>query len=458
VRKRRLFLVIAMVATTMIFMPQAKACSCAPSDPRDVLHSSDGAFIGTYVSREPSDPTDPYSDHDYIFETEDVIKGEIGDVIQVRAPENGASCGLEYPPGARAAMFLTKEGELWTSHLCSTVHPDVLTEAAAPFPDPDAEGPPRFLVGGSFGEVRVIALDRQGRTAGYGYGDGDALFMSRCPGGESAAELVGAFFASAPISVDVRRFSDLMVTETTPGPARWDEQFVFPLAARCISSDGDTVAFVRGFGETDAFTELVLFSDEGVSTIDERGAASAALGRDAAYIGDGRRIVVADYSDGGTTTLRTMNRKVSHLAVSPDGRFLVGITGATYQTTDPMARMFLLRTSDGSLVEERKVGASDPESGAIEWLTARRFLYSGGSTAALVMNQELGTIARVRNWFSASSNAIGCDLYGAGHGAVVKASACRRSESELVRAFFSPITPAFLKLPVGTEVNAPPQP
>lgn len=452
-RKRRLFVVVALVAITMIWMPQAKACSCAPSDPRDVLHASDGAFIGTYVGREPSDPTDPYSDHDYIFDTEDVIKGEIGEVVEVRAPENGASCGLEYPPGARAALFLKKEGDLWTSHLCSTVHPDVLTEAAGPFPEPDAEGPPRFLVGGSFGEVRVIALDRQGRTAGYGYGDGDALFMSRCPGGESGIELVGAFFANAPIAVDVRRFSDLDVTQTVPGPARWDDEFIFPLGARCISSDGDTVAFVRGFGPNDGFTELVLFGDEGVSTIDERGIGSAALGMQEAYVGEGRRIVAVDYDDGAAHTLRTLDRKVSHLALSPNGRYLAGITGATYQTTDPMARMFLVRTADGKILEERKIGASDPESGAIEWLSGRRLLYSGGSTAALVMDRELQTVARVRNWFSTSADVIGCDLYGAGHGALVTASACGRSASELVRGFFSPITPALLKLPSGSEIQ-----
>jgi len=71
-KQRVVFLVVAILGAMLIAIPDAKACSCMPSDPRDELHASDGAFVGQYIGREPADATDPFGEYDYIFETEKV--------------------------------------------------------------------------------------------------------------------------------------------------------------------------------------------------------------------------------------------------------------------------------------------------------------------------------------------------------------------------------------------------
>src|SRR6185295_7995655 len=112
----------------------AHACSCLIGDPRDALHRSDGAFVGTLVERtEVDDQTSIFT-----FEVETAVKGMIGAEVDVRSASNGASCGLEVEFGQRIGLLLgTDEDGAWISNLCSQIDPEVLLEAAEPLPEPD---------------------------------------------------------------------------------------------------------------------------------------------------------------------------------------------------------------------------------------------------------------------------------------------------------------------------------
>jgi hypothetical protein len=442
-----------LLTAPLLGIQEAKACSCIPSDPRDDLHASDGAFIGTYVGREPVNPADPYGEYDYIFDTETVFKGEVEDVVRVRAAANGATCGLEYSEGTTGGLFLERDDGFWRSNLCKTERPDRLRDAAQPFARPNAKGPPRLLLGGSFGEVRVIALDTHGDIAGYGYGDGDALLMSLCPGGETSTEVLGTPYALAAASVDVRRVSDLSVQRTIAGPSRWKDAPILPFSARCIGAEGDTAVFARGFDDDGEFSEIVLFAGDDVATVDRGDLSSAAFGRDLLYASDGRAIVAMAYDGRGRRTVATMDEDVSHLALSPDERLLAGLTGAATGDDTP-TEMFVMRTEDGQVRARRELGGNPPR--ALEWAGSRRLLLPR-NPAGQVVDRDLEKLGKVSGWFPVSSVALGCRLFGPGYGAVARASVCDPGSALIIREFFSPITYSMVKLPRGTEVDAPPR-
>jgi hypothetical protein len=163
----------------------AHACSCAIGDPRDALHSADGAFVGTLVERTEVDAQTSI----FTFEVETAVKGTLGAEVNVRSASNGAACGLEVGFGQRIGLLLaTAEDGAWASGLCSQIDPDVLLQAAQPLPEPDGEGPVRFVVGGNLGENRLMSLDRIGRTLGYGAGNGHAQDVDVCPGATRVLE------------------------------------------------------------------------------------------------------------------------------------------------------------------------------------------------------------------------------------------------------------------------------
>ena len=454
--KRSASLVIMLLATMAIAVPEARACSCGPSDPRDDLHESDGAFIGMYVGREPSDPADPFADHDYIFETEKVFKGEIGEVVEVRSASDGAACGLEYPEGARAALFLDEEEGLWRSNLCRTVQPGLLERAAAPLPAPDARGAPRLLVGGSFGEVRVIALGRAGRTAGYGYGEGDLHHMSLCPGGRRSVELASDRYFQPPIFVDVRKLSTLDVTSTKEAPDGWSDASVFPLGISCVDRDGAAVVAGRGFEKGATFIELRRFSAGATSRIYKGRATSAAIGRRNAYLSAGRDIFTIDLADGSRNRLTTLERAVSHLTLSPDGRSVAGYIGATFREEDDPAHVFVIRSRDGEELARTSTGETT-YFGSIDWVSNKHLIQTSGAKT-LLRTRSLQPVRGFRNWAPADATAVGCALFGVGYGVLARSSICEEKPLRPERTFFSPITTGILRLPKGTEMNAPPRP
>ena len=451
-KRRVALIVIALVGSLLIAIPEAQACSCMANDPRDSLHANDGAFSGTYVGREPVDLTDPYAEWDYVFETDKVYKGDIGETIEVRAPADGAGCGLEYSEGQAAALFVYTEEGVWYSDLCRTVPPELLEIAAAPFPEPDAEGPPVALVGGSFGEVRVIAVDGQGRTAGYGYGEGDALHMSLCPGGERSIEMVGAYLNDEQRSVDVRRLSDLKVQTTTLAPDRWLDEFAFPVDAVCTSEAGSAVVFSRGFADDTGYTELTRFEDGSAESILRSKARHGAVGTEYGFLGKRKKITKVDLVSGEQNPLRVFGQRVSHLALSPDNTRLALIVGARAKD----GKLLVLRTADGKVTARRELTGQSTFA-KLEWADDESLLFWGLTRNAPLYSRSLRVKATVRDWFPENAVADGCTLYGAAYGVLIQASACEGGTGSVLREFFSPVTYSVLELPDGTEIDAPPQ-
>jgi hypothetical protein len=122
-RKLVLLAVLSLAAAA-----DASACSCAPVDLERDLPAADGAMIGTVLERTVEGATATY-----LFRVEQVYKGDVDSRAEVVTPASGASCGLEAAVGDRLGLLLTRDGDEWTSGLCSQVDPAeflALTEVA----------------------------------------------------------------------------------------------------------------------------------------------------------------------------------------------------------------------------------------------------------------------------------------------------------------------------------------
>jgi hypothetical protein len=403
------------------------------------------------MGRSPVDPAEPYGEYVYVFDTGKVYKGSIGQTIELRAPEGDATCGLPFPGGAPAALFLSQESGIWHSDLCRTVLPETLEEASQPLPPPDAEGPPAFLVGGSFGEVRVLAVDSEGATAGYGYGEGDALHMSMCPGAKTSIEMVGGYRTDQQRWVDVRRLEDMSVVGTTLAPARWGDEFVFPMAAVCTSTDGDATVLSRGHGPQGPYKQITHFTKGDTRLILRTRAADGALGRDEAFLAVGRVMFRVRFTSPHMEQVRRFDRRISDLTLSPDGTRLALLLGAGSRDS----RLLVMRSADGAVTARLPVG-SDTSFADLKWVGDQTLMYSDLSPTSSFYDRRLVRKGGVEDWFAESSLAIGCNLYGVGYGALASASICEGGALEVERTFFSPVTYSMLKLPPGTEIHAPP--
>jgi hypothetical protein len=148
-----------------------------------------------------------------------------------------------------------------------------------------------------------------------------------------------------------------------------------------------------------------------------------------------------------------MRGRVTHLAVSPDGRLLAGLDGAGSGSSDSPTRVFVLRARDGHVRAERELGRGVP--GEFRWVSDNRLLLTR-RPSGLLYDADLARKAKL-SWSGVSSVAIGCRLFGTGFGVVARSSVCAETGTRVIREFFSPITYALTKLPRGTEIDAPPR-
>jgi hypothetical protein len=122
-RSLRLAFVFIVVAGVVVAGAPVRACSCVEMDLGSRLPEADGAFVGTYVDR------DPLSDGRvaWTFVVERVIKGPFGPTAIVRTSGDGASCGIELFDDPRAGLLLDRANDgVWESSLCQQVPPNQL--------------------------------------------------------------------------------------------------------------------------------------------------------------------------------------------------------------------------------------------------------------------------------------------------------------------------------------------
>ena len=133
-RGLRLAFVFLLMAGVFVAGAPARACSCVEMDLASRLPEADGAFVGTYVDR------DPLGDGRaaWTFLVERVVKGPFGPTAIVRTSGSGASCGIELYD-ARAGLLLDRANDgVWESSLCQQVPPNELLAFAQTSDPPDS--------------------------------------------------------------------------------------------------------------------------------------------------------------------------------------------------------------------------------------------------------------------------------------------------------------------------------
>lgn len=129
---------IAFALSPLLPLP-ARGCSCAP--PPDIsgwVDQSQAAFVGTLVDQRDAGNGEFGQESIYVFEVEEWVKGDVGEVIEVRSASNGAACGFEFwNPQMRIGAVIHEVGGELRGGLCSQVDPDALLTAVAPAAEPD---------------------------------------------------------------------------------------------------------------------------------------------------------------------------------------------------------------------------------------------------------------------------------------------------------------------------------
>jgi hypothetical protein len=446
---------VLLAALVLVFssMPVslAHACSCAiRGDPRERLAAADGAFIGTLVSRRETGPLGSIistgRDVIYTFEVAEAFKGDLGRRVEVHSAASGASCGFEVPPGAPIGVLLDGANGMWRSGLCGQIEPDKLRAAAAPLPAPDGQPPAALVVGGGFGEARLLALDGHARTLAYGYGTGDTTQLSVCPDGHRILELVRDH--PKPSRLALRELPDLRLVWEHPLPRQ--PPSVYADSLRCLGDDGSAYVFAANGGDPRWSPRATLLRiSPTTTTVLYRGTArSIAFGPDVAYLNEGRwgeQIGRINLRSGQLTPVLTGPRYMTRLALRPDGSALAtqvwgdDLVQPGQNTRDPrppQAAVIDLKPSPRmrttSLEPTGRAVTGRPVWGNMVWLTSDRvgfFPADGATPGAVIFDSSLRQLGGIDQWAASTTLVVGDGIVGLGQGKLTVAAAQRTSPS-----------------------------
>ncbi|MEZ5098594.1 MAG: hypothetical protein R3C15_02045 [Thermoleophilia bacterium] len=358
----------AALVLWLALVSAALACSCAVADPIEMLERYPAAFVGTAIAR-----VEMGSGARWTFRVEEAVLGQVGEQVEV---VDDAACPLELSLGERTGLFLRGAPGAWTSGLCYQVAAEALLAAAEGLPAVTGVGPPALLVGGAFGEARLVALDARGETVAYGRGEGQVIALDVCPGSARLVEL--AWVAPGQRRLGVRSLPGLeLVAEREVALAVADAEV---LELDCRDSLGSrSLAFERA-GSGDA--ALVMLAENG-STVVWRGMAQAAwLGPGEAILAagaDGSMLVSVDPRTGVERTVGQVPRYTGGLAPSPDGRWLAGVAYSSPEpgVTEPSQIVLVDRSRTPAAVLTAPLETLNV-FGPVVWLDESRFAFVNG--------------------------------------------------------------------------------
>lgn len=421
------------LALALLPLQSAKACSCALGDPRDAFAASEGAFVGTFVEShlaEPPDPDGPLNsgaDTIYSFALDEEYKGELGepgDIVEVHSAFSGASCGLQVEEGRQYGLFLSirKRDGVWSSSLCRQVPPDVMREAASPLPAPTGEGPVAMLLGGSFGEAQVMALDGRGRTLGYGFGGKDVYHVDVCPGSKRAVE-IGQSYPDPPI-LFVRDVATMEVVRRLELPYGRGQRYPgqSPAGLDCRTRLARRIVVFSTFqAEPESRSLLLRVRGDRASVIHRGSGTSAAFGRRAAYMPSGpwgRQLVKVSLRSGTERPVtRLPGRHQTALTLSPDGRRLSGIAIPPWDEMDTEPTTFYTVRLDRRpfKLRIRSLGRGEVYAHT-GWMSPRRpvaFVEHPGPSR--VFDLRLRVVSRFGKWPARAPVVLGRRAFGPGY-------------------------------------------
>jgi hypothetical protein len=390
----------------------AGACSCADTDPRDRVEAGERALIGRVVSATPGDYGPPATRPRYVVRVERSVNVRLGPEVVVFGDDQ-SSCSFRWEEGQRVGAFVRPVRGGWVTNLCSLAEPGELERALRPYPRPLGRGRVALLAGGSFGEARLMALDRRGRILGYGFGQGAVRRISVCPGGRVAAELVDR--GRRRTMVAVRSLESLEVVSRTEVPHWTDELACADAAGTSVYAGGILYRGRPVRGRADVFH----VTGGSRRTLLRRPAEQFALAPGTAYLWSARRVTATSLTDGGERTLLRM-RLPETISPSPFGG-RVAIHGYD-------GRLRLVDLATGA-VESRRLDLT----WALAWLAPNRLLARVGGTG-VILDDALRRRQRYGFYRAVGQAHVGGGLFGTDRYRLIRldvASGARRTVAQL---------------------------
>jgi len=436
--RRIMVLILAAGIIVTVAERSALGCSCvAGDDPRTDLARSDGAFVGSLISRQEPTPDSNGTitgtqEVAYRFHVDHAVKGKFGSTVDVYSAASGASCGLEGEPGRRIGLFLDRKDGRWKSSLCQQVDPEALLRAARPLPRPNGDPPARLLIGGSLGDVRVVSTDLRGRTVAYGRGTPATEEISVCPGGKRIVEVVGRSLEQEPYTewrVAVRDVDGLRLVREVVLRSLSKAQGPAVEAVSCRDPDANEVLV---FAAQDVVSRPVVepprsgplgrvirIRGRSESTLYGGTWRAAAFGTGFAFMIGGPKLhdlIRLDLTNGRTRTILHLpfadGVSGRGIVLSPDGSMLALFDDAWHP------KLYVVALSPTpTLLASRDTGAWPTP---IWWGNDR--ILAAGQEGLVVLDTKLHQKGTVRGWDSYGTVVIGDQVFGIRFGDLVSVS------------------------------------
>lgn len=265
-----------------------------------------------------------------------------------------------------------------------------------------------LVVGGEFGNVRLLTLDGEGRTLAYGEGSGRTGLVSFCPGRQRLAELA---YSGGGTKLVIRRTATLRIVRRQPVVLPGQR---YAQRLRCADAAGTSaLLFARGpSGDSPAKSAVYRVRSGRIDPLWGGAAFDAALTSSVAYLSagpTGRTLLRVDLASGAAQRLGTLPGATTGLVLNRAGTRLAGVHTRLDRSVD-VVRIDLGGAS--ARITSARFPADEGQA-QVFWLDGGRLLFapSYGGTAR-VLDGSLETQSTFR-WRALSSAVAGGRLFGA---------------------------------------------
>jgi len=429
----RLLVASALLAAalTPILPLTARGCSCAtPSDLHEWVDQSEAVFVGTLIDKRDGGDGPFGMESVYVFEVEEWIKGDAGDVIEVHSASDGAGCGFEFfdvDQRTGAAIYL--EGGVLRGGLCSQIDADVALTLKTGLVV-SKTGIPRIVAGNGWNSTRLTVLDAEGGHV--------ADFFPR----DDADEFEGTQLLEACLG------GDLAVQVTSSELVVWDMATFEPVAIHDLGVESLWGSDVSCRTEDASSIWLLLASDTG-SQLVEVGATEPILTLPGTGGWVGTDFVLSQSGpEGDITWIDVASGEGTPITAVPPGE-LWSLSAAAHPKE---RRAALIETrfdqestassSTLSIVDEAGVRSFSVELGleaySPTWLDDERVLVTGYDwevseiPIGLVVDTFSGEVVELGPWNSIHNVAAGQLIFGVEAGSILRADLTSASVETLV--------------------------
>lgn len=456
---------LVAIAVTPVLASPARACSCvSPTDIQGWVDESEAAFVGTLIEKRDAGPAGQFGPESiYVFEVEKWVKGNAGDVIEVRSASDGAACGFEFwTPDQRTGAFIREENGVLRGDLCSQVEPEVLL-AATTAPTPSSTGIGHLLIGGDWTSSHLTVVDSQGHLVigidppDVDPGMGGATNLDVCPGG------------------------DLVVQSTSGNVVVWDLAGYEPVAAypipggwiSDISCRNDDASSIWVIASNDVTSDLIEVVSEPTEILALPGPVGR-IGSDFVLVQEEHEgdAIWVDIETGATRELTETPpqelRSVS-IASHPTER-LAAVVETRFVVNGPVTATLTVFDGSGAVVEAFDIPW---ETYSPTWLDGHRIAVKAYDfndwerALGIVYDLEDGEVVEVEGWNMEHIVADGTILYGVSGGSVMTTSLTNPQVEKLVTLPLQSVGPLVLldgvpavtstpTVPVETGATTPP--